>query len=289
MPRDLITFEAIQRHWWLPSHYLFEFTKHLNPDMFAHRRRLAQLVKERLLRRPEDLNNPRVKNDFLNYALTPKSEAILRARGLENQHTTYPGGGFAHAAMTVAVTANIDLEATRAGFRYITQEEIIAGGPAKDQKQPLAIPTSISYQFKTGVQRSDRPTVPDQLFGIDYGTGCRFFAVEADRGTETISPNTGLQNNSILRKLLSYKNILDTKAAKKHFGIPNFFVLIATTSQARADSIIKLAKDICPSEYILVTWVPGFDYFFKSPPLLPRLWSGAWERPGKEPFYISKP
>ena len=283
--RDILTFEAIQRHWWLPSHYLHQFTKHVAKDEFFHRKVLKRLVDEGYLERPAALNDPRVKNDFLNYALTPKAEAALEVEGKRYQFSQPPGGGFAHAAMTVAITANIELEATKAGVRFISQEEMLA----KASEKTLDIPASISYQFKNGTQHSMRPTTPDQFFGLDYGTGFRFFAVEADRGTETLEPKN-LKANSILRKLLSYDYILRKGDYKKQFGIPQLYVLFATTSPDRAMNMVQLAEKLFKrSGFMLFSHIPGFGHFFKSPPLLPELWTRPWLRAGNDPFDISKP
>jgi hypothetical protein len=283
-PRDILTIEAIQKHWWLPSHYLFEFTKHVAKDEYFHRKQLKRLVDAGFLERPAALNDPRVKNDFLNYALAPKAEEVLEMAGKRHKYALPPGGGFAHAAMTVAITANIDLQATKAGVRFISQEETLAKAPQKT----LDIPATISYAFKSGTQHSTRPTTPDQLFGLEYESGYRFFAVEADRGTETLEPHN-LKANSILRKLLSYDYILRKGEYKKQLGIPQLYVLFVTTSATRADNMIKLGEKLFGrSNFMLFNEIPGFGHFFKSPPLLPELWTRPWLRAGNSPFDISK-
>jgi hypothetical protein len=43
------------------------------------------------------------------------------------------------------------------------------------------------------------------------------------------------------------------------------------------------------SSFMLFTHIPGFSHFFKSPPLLPELWSRPWLRAGNEAFDISRP
>jgi hypothetical protein len=289
--RDLRTLEAVQRHWWLPSHYLHEFTKNIAHDMYGHRKSLKRLVEAGYLARPLAINNPMVKNDYLCYALGEQGEKALALLGKKHRYTVPPGGGFAHAAMTVTITANIELAATTAGFRYISQEEILAKAPHETRaaKHPISLPAKISWRFPKGAQHSDRPTTPDQLFGIDYGEGCRFFAVEADRGTEIVEPSD-LKANSILRKLLSYRDILNHHAYRKVWGIPNLLVLIVTTSEARVENMLELAAKVIPSgsENILFTHIPGFDVFFRSPPLLPQLWDTPWKRTGHKPFDIGK-
>lgn len=285
-PRRLRTIEAIHRHWWLPSHYLYEFTKDLCKDVLGQRRDLALMVKEGLLERPRAINNPLVKNDFLNYALTPKSLAILEQMGKRNVYSQPPSGGYEHASMTVAITANIDLECSRAGYRFITQEEILANAPQKS----LPLPSSISYTFNGKVQQSDAPTVPDAIFGIDYGTGCRFFAVEADRGTETVAPTKSFKNSSILRKLLAYNYILQRGEYKNLLNIPVLYPLLITTAPERAANMKALAeRQFKSSKLMLFGDIPGFTYFFRSPPLLPRLFTQPWKRAGYPDFLINQP
>ena len=281
-------FEAIQRHGPLPSHYLYAFTKHLCTDIFGQRKRLQKLWNEGYLDRPPALNHPLVRTDHLIYSLSDKSRQLLAELGKRNEYATELTGGHRHAFMTACITANIELGAIKEGYKFISQEEIMAKAN-RQVRHPLSIPSKISYQIKTK-QHSDRPTEPDQLFGIDYGNGFRFYALETDRGTESIEPKN-LKANSILRKLLSYDHILRRAEYKKLFGIPVIYPMFVTTSEERVTHMVSLAEKLYPkgSKFTLFTHIPGFDFYYRTPPLLPKLFTHPWQRAGNEPLLINKP
>ena len=289
-PRDILIFEAIQRHGPLPSHYLYEFTKDAAHDRIGFRKRLTALRRTGLLDCPEQLNNPLIKTDFKVYILTKKSEEILRDAGKLNHFASPVSGGYQHMFMAACITANIEIEAMKAGFRYIAQEEILAKQTCPDETRaamkPLALASSIAWEFsradgKKYAHKSARSTEPDQLFGIDYGNGVRFFALEADRGTEPLTrPN--LSENSILRKVLSYKDILIRGEFKKRYGIPNLYPLFVTTAEDRVDNMLALTRSIYPngSNFLLFKAIGGFQFYFRTPPLLPELFTAPYKRVG---------
>ena len=296
-PRDLIVFDAIQKHGPLPSHYLFEFTKHACKDSLGFRKRLLQLTRDGYLDRPEQLNHPLIFTDFKVYVLTEESRSVLKSAGRINLFATPVSGGYLHALMTACITANIELGTTRSGYRYISQEEILTRQSCPQQtrlmEKPLSLKTSITHTFervgKTPfLGRSERATEPDQLFGIDYGGGYRFFALEADRGTEPLT-RPDLNQNSTLRKLLAYKDIIARRSYMSQWGIPNLFPLFVTTAIERADNMVALAQSIFPdgSNVLLFKAIPGFRAYLRTPPLLPALFSDPYLRVG-EPFWMSK-
>ena len=197
--------------------------------------------------------------------------------------------------MTSFITANIELEAVKMGYKFISQDEILAKAPSeiKNAKKPLEMPSVITHTFAKGerryTQHSNRATEPDQLFGIDYGTGCRFFALEADRGTESIEP-TNLKVNSILRKFLAYNDILQKRVYRKLFNIPVLYPVFVTTNAKRRDNLVALAETLFPkgSTHTLFSFIPGFEFYFRTPSLLPSLFNDPWKRAAKEPFLISE-
>ena len=202
--------------------------------------------------------------------------------------------------MTACITASIDLAARKAGYRYISQEEILDRAPAstKTAKVPLALPTDISHTFKKNgasyTHHSDRSTIPDQLFGIDYGGKASFFALEADRATEPVE-RYNLNQNSYLRKILCYRAINRTEIYKQFFGIPNLIILNVTVSTTHLHSILDVVHELtlkADGSYgisnFMFQCVPDFATYLRVPPLLPHLFSDPWLRVGKAPFFISK-
>lgn len=296
--RDYLVFEAIQRHGPLPTQYLFELTKHVGKDRTGFRKRLLALTREKYLERPLQLNHPLIFTDFKVYILSEKGREALQKAGKRNLYASPVGGGYQHQLMAACVTANIELGCAQAGYRYIDQEAILAAKTCpeatKTAKKPLSLATNISHVFtkadrSTYNHHSNRPTEPDQLFGIDYGNGVRFFALEADRGTEPLTrPN--LHENSILRKVLSYKDILIRGEYQKQWGIGKLYPLFVTTANERADNMVDLTRTIYPngSNFLLFKAIPGFHVYLRTPPLIPHLFTDPWKRTGSA-FDINTP
>lgn len=101
--------------------------------------------------------------------------------------------------------------------------------------KPYRLNTSVTHQgmhTAVGVE-------PDYAFSL-YLTElkCRaFFLVEIDRGTMPIE-RSNLRQTSILRKLLAYQSIWQSKQHQQHFGWRNFRVLFVTTSAERVENMI---------------------------------------------------
>ena len=287
-PRDLIVFEALDRHGPLPSHYLYCFQKNIAHDRIGFLKRLKKLTDEGFLERPLRLNNPLIHTDHKVYVLGAKAKTVLSAAGKAHQYAVSEDAQYAHAFMTSCTTASIELEAMRLGCRFVTRDEILKRAAVQPRDRPLSIKCKVSYTASNGsTLYSDRPVEPDQLFGIDYGGAYRFFALEADRGSEPIIRNN-LDQSSILRKLLAYNDILARGEHRQRFGIPNLFPMFVTTSDARMESMIDLARNTCPkySNFFLFRAIPGFEVYFRTPPLLTELFT-TYRRVG-DSFDISK-
>lgn len=285
-PGDEAYFSALRKHHALPSHYLYEVVKRIRKDRQYHIDRLRDLFDAGYLDRPIALNPRFAFSDHLCYALGDKVTG--------NELSRLPGGGYRHNFGTCIATANIDIFAARDGCAYISQEEILKASPNRS----ISISTNLSYRFPEGyTETSNAPTIPDNLFGIQYKSGRLNYLLEFDRGTETLrakhfKTKDGQEINSVLKKLLAYKQMLIAGDAQKHFGTDQGFkVLFVTTSEERMKTMLELAGEIYPngSHNICFTWVPGFNPYEKTPTLLPHLWNGPWKRAGKEDFYLSKP
>lgn len=293
--RDLLTFELIQRHGPLSSRYLFQLTKSEGQDWTGYQKRLLALTKDGYLDRPPKVNNPHIHDDFFVYVLTEDSRRALASIGKLYQFARPVGGGYEHQMMTAAATASVELECR--DIRFLDQEAIIQASPAETQRarNPLAIPSTISRTTKVRgsatTQKSDRPTVPDQIFGIEYWPGKRrYFLIEADRGTES-QRRADLDENSIERKILCYRDILKRRTFFKHFGVEKMFLLFLTVSAGRVENMKALVRELAPeyAHLFLFKAVPGFELYQRTPPLLPELWNEPWDRADHEPFAINEP
>lgn len=228
---DYRLFEAIERHGPLPSHYLYEFTRSLRRDRSHLQNRLTEFYhgdqRGPLLTRPQQqFASFQARYQHLVYDLTARTRAALAERGCHRpQVRTDP---FVHRLMTACITASFELSAETVGLRYIALNEILAHpscGKARLSKTPLAIP------YGRG------SLVPDAIFGLEYPRrGFRFFALEADRNTESIE-RANLTQRAFARKAEAYAVIFATQAYRAWWGLPNLHILTVTTSMVHARNI----------------------------------------------------
>ncbi|MCP3969292.1 MAG: hypothetical protein GY717_03040, partial [Rhodobacteraceae bacterium] len=91
--------------------------------------------------------------------------------------------------------------------------------------------------------RSHIGVEPDIVFSLHLKTKNRqaFFLVEIDRGTMPVE-RSNLRQTSILRKLLAYQTIWQSKLHQQQLGWHSFRVLFVTSSRERADNMITAAN-----------------------------------------------
>jgi hypothetical protein len=264
--RDFLIFEKINQHGPLPTHYLFAFTKHLCKNETAAQHRLTKLYNgtkqsPSLLSRPaQQFASFAARYQPLVYDLTPAAEKLLAGRGIAVAKRTDP---FVHRLMTACVTASIALGCQARGLRYIPQAEILAR-----HSSTLALP------LRGGL------LVPDALFGIHYPTGYLFFAVEVDRGTESIQRGAFGQT-SVGQKLQHYLEIMDARAFKTHWGVPNLLVMTVTSSGARLTRMLDCVRTIAGeqrAQRFLFQAKEEFGANWSVPAVMDELLSSTWCR-----------
>ena len=137
----------------------------------------------------------------------------------------------------------------------------------------------------------DGVIIPDQLFGIDYGGKYRFFALEADRKTESIVSAKAM-SKSFGKKLESYLHVLEHQTYREVWGIPTLSVLTVTTSQAHMNSMTnqldRLAKNDRIAARFLFKTTPQFGKYWTVPEVMHDLLTDPWERVDT-PLDISEP
>jgi hypothetical protein len=180
--------------------------------------------------------------------------------------------------MGACVSLSIELTAKSLKIRYISREEILAGPKCpestKNSPNPLAISVS-SYERKS--------VVPDDLFGLEYpnGGGFAFFALENDRGTESIE-RKGLEHATIAGKIRGYLDIIGRKTYRSQWGIPNLRILFVTTSIGHSQNILgylKQHRDLMLSEKFLLRVDPHFGTNWRVPrSILNGLLCERWDR-----------
>lgn len=286
--RDFALFAALERHGPLPSTYLYEFTKDSARNFKGFQQRLTDLYNEdNTAHRGFYLDRPAQQHASINaryqpmsYELTELGHRSLRDQGIVTQMRESPNGPYLHRFMTACLTASMELTVTRAGFRYLSQADIFGHPKCPDdvaeRDHPLALP------------HRDGDIIPDQLFGINYGGKYRFFALEADRKTETVVASKALAK-SFARKLDAYAEILETQNYRACWGIPTLTVLIVTTSEAHMRTMIAALDDVAEPRFatrFLFKTTPQFGKYWTVPPVLTDLFTDPWARLG-DPLTLS--
>lgn len=221
---DIETFRAINRHGPLPSHYLFAFTDKKSLPRFQDRLTTLYNGGEQggyLIRRPEYFNSFFARYQHIVYDLNDNAKELLQEPLI---HRTDP---LIHRLMGACVGASIELACKERGLRYIPRTEVLQG---KEMRLPL------SFGEKAYLE-------PDDVFGIQYEDGSyRRFAVEIDRSTEPHTSRTK-RETSLDKKFSAYFNIMQRRAYKEVWGIPNLMVLFVCTNAVRVETLKEMLKD----------------------------------------------
>lgn len=219
------------------------------------------------------------------HRLGREGEALLIAKGIikpEPWVATCRIGGkstapsriirLAHDHLASDITIDLEIGARQHGLPFRSHNAILESAPetTRAQKKPLKIPVSLAGE-QTFVE-------PDALFSI----AGRTYALEADRGTESI---TGV----ILPKLLAYREIVASRIIDDHLGIDNLTVLFATTSTSRMrhmmDELAKIARH-GKSTMFGFRAEPTFGDFLVKPAPSGRLITSPWSRVGHPDLVI---
>lgn len=231
---DLLLFEAIDRHGPLPTHYLYELTRHARGNLANLKHRLTQMYngadgKPYLTRPAQQFASFHARYQHLVYDIAPRARTLLAERGTLSRYPPVRSGSFVHQLMQACVAASFEITAPTLGLRYISRADILGreSCPARLTLAPMNIPLG-----------GGRSLIPDDLFGMEYpGEGFRFFALEVDRATESIERSLSGQS-AFGRKLTSYLHILRHRLYREHWGIPNLTVLTVTTNATHAENMV---------------------------------------------------
>lgn len=247
--RDVEIFKLLTRYRYLPSDYIHAF---VGGNMKALSRRLNCLSRKPnlyLARPHQQRDNADANYRRLIYELDERGSRVLRERGLAFLPKSYHRN-FAHELMVAQIMASVELGTKEnKNIRHITWPEILAS-----QKTPKAIrdshtATSIPVSFSVhGECYSIAVTADACPFGLERTidgkrTYLFFPGIEADCATEPIEAS-GFARSSIYKKFAAYIAIAEQSIYRSHFGFPNFFVPIITTTAARVHSMMRLLEKI---------------------------------------------
>lgn len=246
---DYLLFEAINRHGPLPTHHLYEFTRHLRRDYTHLQNRLTEFYNgdahgPLLTRPPQQFAGFEARYQHVVYDLAPRVKALLAERGNTARYAPLRAAPFLHQLMQACVGASLELTAPLKGLHYISRSKILTHPRCpqvtKDAINPMAVPVA-------GV--GQKTLIPDDLFGLEYpGVGFRFFAVEIDRNTESIE-RKNMTQNAFGAKIVGYLDVLRRQTYRAHWGLPNLHILSVTTNATHARNILSYVEKQAEPNY----------------------------------------
>lgn len=282
--RDLFWFEKLHRHGDLPSPYLIEYQKTIGyTGDVRGLERLTQLYHDgKYLERPFQQHNDQLRYQPMTYALKPMAQRALEAAGRWRTYAPAHAIGmwWHHDFMLSCITASIELACLKEPqrYRYIFHDEIC-------EKLGKHLSFKVRYKNANG-EWLTQDLRPDRAFAIkDLTTGAtRMYLLEADRGTETRRGKSG--RKSLIDNDLQYRKFIGEFEYKEAMQTKGGIVLL--NAFANPDRMRGFMEEIEPCNYMAFKALPVFGREFKVPPVMYDLFTEAWERPGKEPFYLNK-
>ena len=295
--RDLLWFANVHEHGPLSTSFLHGFSKHRWTSEKRAKERLTDLFHENntphggayLTRPHQQFRTIDSRYNELVYDLLPAAEAALKKHGLYQEYRAGHTGPWLHRYMVSCITASIELATLdNPNLAYIPGSTILA-----QAKATLRFPTEIE-EPDTGYTYT-KDLIPDAVFGLEYKQGnqrsYRFFALEADRGTEPTT-TANFNRKSHLRTLLQYRDYIGAGGYKEHLNLTAPLLVLNVFSDAKkCRKVQELAADLGGgrgSNYLLFQTFPDFGGAFRPPRPNRALLTEPWERAGEEPFNIAR-
>jgi hypothetical protein len=253
MPRDLHIISAVANYRFLTSAQIAALDGGSRVQVL---RRLKALWAHGFLDRPryqhaylaawsDEGNRP------LAYGLGTRGAKLLKEHGLavsdkldwraKNARAT--AQFLAHTLETASAMLRFAASAEAAGLRLIQQDELLPFMPEKTRtlQNPFRIRLTISLSgkpkpFAIGV-------CPDRIFSIAHGETRRNYALELDRGTESINAKS-LNKSSYRRKVLGYFQLWKTGLHTAQWAMKSFRVLVIAPSEKRIANMMAVQQDV---------------------------------------------
>jgi hypothetical protein len=293
--RDIEIFKLLTRYRYLPSDYIHAF---IGGSMKALSRRLNFLSRKPnlyLARPHQQRDNADANYRRLIYELDERGSRVLRERGLSFLPKSYHRN-FAHELMVTQIMASVELGTKEnKNIRHITWPEILASEKTPKGTRESHTSASIPVSFSVHGERYSIAVTADACpFGLERTidgkrTYLFFPGIEADCATEPIE-TSDFERSSIYRKFAAYIAVAEQGIHRSHFGFPNFFVPIITTTTVRMQSIMRLLDRITEgqgSKMFLFKSFPTLTSFEKPPKPGGHMLTEPWQRVSFPPFYLN--
>jgi len=276
-------FEPLSRHAHLTTTQLVAFDRRYASNT---RNRLTDLYHEEgewLERLSETLKLANALCIDEMYRLGDDPEALLQARGIIPSgnwvRTARVGGNsaapsrifrLAHDHMASQIALDIEIGARESkSMRFRNHIEIVKDAPERTQGFPKPLRVLV-------------PTIPDAPKWIEpdalFAIGNRYFAIEADTGSESIEA-------VIKPKIRAYREIVASGTIDSHFGIDNLRVLFVTTNEKRVRNMMAALASIAHngrSTMFGFACRPDLGQLAGAPAPDGRMFSAGWARIGHD-------
>jgi hypothetical protein len=235
---DYKIFAALDRHGPLPTRFLYEFVRSERRDYSHFQNRLTEFYHgdrngPYLTRPPQQFDSYAARYQHLVYDLTPRARHALAEANLLLDASLTRASSFLHQLMQASIAASFELGALEEGLKFISRADIL-----HHPKCPKAMTDSVMPFVVPVESGGTRMLIPDDVFGLEYpGQGYRFFALEADRNTESIR-RSRLDQTAFGRKVDGYVAAIAGRVFERQWGIPNLTVLTITTNRRHAENLL---------------------------------------------------
>jgi hypothetical protein len=269
--REIRWMQFLLTHGPLATPYLYEHTKDTHKGADHAIRCAEKLRKAHLIELPE--GQFETHNSFYNRYVYDVSRDGIRYLDTEDALVPdcRPAGHWVHGYMTSCLSASMHIEAERDGVEFISQADIIERA-----------------NTTLGAMVLGKKLIPDQLFGLKYPTGYRFFCLEADRGTEARSSTLARKNYR--DNIKQYIQFVGNKQYEDHYDMrARLRVLYVFNRESKQKAFMEeLAAQTGKCDYISTQVIDGFRPGWKPPAeLYSHLYHGEWDRVGYPPLLIS--
>jgi len=185
------------------------------------------------------------------YGLTRKGARVLAERGVPLAHKldwTFRPGTTRNLLHTLDVATTMisfrrgaaRLDATR----FVDHADLVPHFP--EATRSLRRPFTVSVNLVLAGQQVRMTNVPDRLFSLHLSDGTRFnWALEQDRGTETMSPERLSGKSTIRRKQTVFFEAFKQNRYRELWGFERLRVLFVTTgSDRRIEGMIRSQLEV---------------------------------------------
>lgn len=294
--RDWRWLKAIHCHGPLASSFLLDFAKPLGTSLKRAQERLGDLFHEAntphggpyLTRPAQQFLTIDSRYNRLVYDLAPAGVKALKDAGVWQEHSGTKGGPWVHSLMVSSVTASIELATLgRTELTYIPQSAIL-------MRANTSLVCPVSYADPAPKYTVTKSLLPDALFGLEYhtpkGSRFRFFAVEADRGTEPLT-SKNQNRKSLMRNLRQYQAYIEGGVYQGHLGLtaPLLVLNVMSNPIRTQKTVAHIERTVSGGmNYQLFQSWDAFAAPFRPPAPNYDLLFGAWQRAGHPAISIDR-